>query len=114
MRSVKMRRIGHRLHADAELDIDPTASLTDAHRIVHEAEHTLDPRRPQAVSRSRSRISGDRSNPPLTPHEKRRLDTTPPPATNVQDVSFASNRSEAIRGPRTAPDIDSSAGVATI
>jgi len=41
VRSVKMRRIGHRLHADAELDIDPATSLADAHRIAHEAEHTL-------------------------------------------------------------------------
>jgi cation diffusion facilitator family transporter len=41
VRSVKMRWIGHRLHADAELDIDPNTSLTDAHRIAHDAEHTL-------------------------------------------------------------------------
>lgn len=41
VRSVKMRWIGHRLHADAELDIDPSVSLADAHRIAHEAEHTL-------------------------------------------------------------------------
>lgn len=41
VRSVRMRWIGHRLHADAELDIDPTVSLADAHRIAHEAEHTL-------------------------------------------------------------------------
>jgi cation diffusion facilitator family transporter len=41
VRSVRMRWIGHRLHADAELDIDPAASLTDAHRIAHDAEHTL-------------------------------------------------------------------------
>jgi cation diffusion facilitator family transporter len=41
VRSVKMRWIGHRLHADAELDIDPATSLTEAHRIAHEAEHTL-------------------------------------------------------------------------
>ena len=41
VRSVKMRWIGHRLHADAELDIEPTTSLTDAHRIAHDAEHTL-------------------------------------------------------------------------
>jgi cation diffusion facilitator family transporter len=41
VRSVKMRWIGHRLHADAELDIDPATSLTDAHRIAHEAEHIL-------------------------------------------------------------------------
>lgn len=41
VRSVKMRWIGHRLHADAELEIDPAVSLADAHRIAHEAEHTL-------------------------------------------------------------------------
>ena len=41
VRSVRMRWIGHRLHADAELDIDPAVSLSDAHRIAHEAEHTL-------------------------------------------------------------------------
>jgi cation diffusion facilitator family transporter len=41
VRSVRMRWIGHRLHAEAELDIDPTVTLLDAHRIAHEAEHTL-------------------------------------------------------------------------
>ncbi len=41
VRSVKMRWIGHRLHADAELDIDPATSLAEAHHIAHEAEHTL-------------------------------------------------------------------------
>ncbi|ORI17028.1 hypothetical protein BJD99_10730 [Rhodococcus sp. 1163] len=41
VRSVKMRWIGHRLHADAELDIDPSTSLVDAHRLAHRAEHTL-------------------------------------------------------------------------
>jgi cation diffusion facilitator family transporter len=41
VRSVRMRWIGHRLHADAELDIDPAISLADAHRLAHEAEHTL-------------------------------------------------------------------------
>ena len=41
VRSVKMRWLGHRLHADAELDIDPATSLDEAHRIAHEAEHTL-------------------------------------------------------------------------
>jgi len=29
------------LHADAELDIDRGTSLNEAHRIAHEAEHTL-------------------------------------------------------------------------
>ncbi len=41
VRSVKMRWIGHRLHADAELDIDPATSLNEAHRIAHDAEHAL-------------------------------------------------------------------------
>src|SRR5689334_12193293 len=41
VRSVRMRWIGHRLHADAELDIDPNLSLATAHRIAHDAEHQL-------------------------------------------------------------------------
>jgi len=41
VRSIRMRWIGHRLHADAELDIDPNTSLADAHRIAHDAEHQL-------------------------------------------------------------------------
>jgi cation diffusion facilitator family transporter len=41
VRSVKMRWLGHRLHADAELDIDPATSLSEAHRIAHDAHHTL-------------------------------------------------------------------------
>ncbi|MDW5614467.1 MULTISPECIES: cation diffusion facilitator family transporter [Mycolicibacterium] len=41
VRTVRMRWIGHRLHAEAELDIDPAVTLADAHRIAHRAEHTL-------------------------------------------------------------------------
>lgn len=41
VRSVRMRWIGHRLHAEAELDIAPSTTLADAHRIAHEAEHAL-------------------------------------------------------------------------
>ena len=41
VRSVRMRWIGHRLHADAELDIDPNFSLIEAHEIAHRAEHDL-------------------------------------------------------------------------
>ncbi len=41
VRSVRMRWIGHRLHAEAELDVDPAITLADAHRIAHNAEHTL-------------------------------------------------------------------------
>jgi cation diffusion facilitator family transporter len=39
--SVRMRWIGHRLHADAELDVDPDTTLDQAHRIAHRAEHEL-------------------------------------------------------------------------
>jgi cation diffusion facilitator family transporter len=39
--SVRLRWIGHRLHADAELDVDPTLSLAAAHRVAHEGEHDL-------------------------------------------------------------------------
>ena len=41
VRSVRMRWIGHRLHAEAELDVDPGTSLEAAHRIAHDAEHEL-------------------------------------------------------------------------
>jgi cation diffusion facilitator family transporter len=41
VRSVRMRWIGHRLHADAELDVDPTLNLAQAHRVAHDAEHEL-------------------------------------------------------------------------
>lgn len=41
VRRLRMRWIGHRLHADAELDIDPDMSLGEAHRLAHNAEHSL-------------------------------------------------------------------------
>jgi cation diffusion facilitator family transporter len=41
VRSVRMRWIGHRLHADAELDIEADTSLAEAHQVAHRAEHTL-------------------------------------------------------------------------
>ena len=41
VRSVRMRWIGHRLQADAELDIDPNIGLQQAHQIAHTAEHEL-------------------------------------------------------------------------
>lgn len=41
VRRVRMRWIGHRLHADAELDIDATLTLSEAHLLAHSAEHTL-------------------------------------------------------------------------
>jgi divalent metal cation (Fe/Co/Zn/Cd) transporter len=41
VRSVRMRWIGHRLHADAELDVEPTLSLAAAHRIAHDSGRDL-------------------------------------------------------------------------
>jgi cation diffusion facilitator family transporter len=41
VRSLRMRWIGHRLHADVELDVAPTITLADAHHLAHEAQHTL-------------------------------------------------------------------------
>ena len=41
VRRVRMRWIGHRLSADAELDIDATLTLNEAHRLAHNAERTL-------------------------------------------------------------------------
>lgn len=41
VRGLRMRWIGHRLHAEAELVIDPTTELANAHRLAHQAEHAL-------------------------------------------------------------------------
>ena len=41
VRSVRMRWIGHRLHADAEVDIEPGATIEAARSIAHKAEHEL-------------------------------------------------------------------------
>jgi cation diffusion facilitator family transporter len=41
VRRVRMRWVGHQLEADAELDVDPSLSLADAHRVAHGAEHEL-------------------------------------------------------------------------
>ena len=38
---VRMRWVGHQLEADAELDVDPSLSLTEAHSLAHGAEHEL-------------------------------------------------------------------------
>jgi cation diffusion facilitator family transporter len=50
MHSIRMRWIGHRLHAEAELDVDPATSLSDAHRIAHATEHELIHRVPRLSS----------------------------------------------------------------
>ena len=41
VRRLRMRWVGHRVEADAELDIDPSMSLSDAHAVAHAAEHEL-------------------------------------------------------------------------
>jgi cation diffusion facilitator family transporter len=41
VRRARMRWVGHQLEADAELDVDPSLSLADAHAVAHGAEHEL-------------------------------------------------------------------------
>jgi cation diffusion facilitator family transporter len=41
VRGVRMRWIGHALHAEAELDIDGAVSVTAAHTLAHDAERRL-------------------------------------------------------------------------
>ena len=41
VQTLRLRWIGHRLHADAELDVDPSVSLGEAHAVAHSAEHAL-------------------------------------------------------------------------
>jgi cation diffusion facilitator family transporter len=41
VRGVRMRWIGHALHAEADLDIGGGVSVTDAHALAHDAEHRL-------------------------------------------------------------------------
>jgi divalent metal cation (Fe/Co/Zn/Cd) transporter len=39
--SVKVRWIGHELHAEVEIAVDPASTLADAHAVAHNAEHDL-------------------------------------------------------------------------
>ena len=41
VRRVRMRWIGHEVHADAELDVPDRLSLAEAHAVAHRAEHEL-------------------------------------------------------------------------
>ncbi|AEV75533.1 cation diffusion facilitator family transporter [Mycolicibacterium rhodesiae NBB3] len=41
VRRLRMRWVGHRLEADAELDVDASMTLSDAHAVAHDAEHEL-------------------------------------------------------------------------
>jgi cation diffusion facilitator family transporter len=50
VRRLRMRWVGHQLEADAELDVDPSLSLADAHSVAHSAEHELAHRIPKLSS----------------------------------------------------------------
>ena len=41
VRQLRMRWIGHRIHAEADLVVDDRVTLVDGHEIAHEAEHRL-------------------------------------------------------------------------
>lgn len=41
VRAIRVRWIGHQLHAEVDLDIDGRVSVADAHRLAHDAEHRL-------------------------------------------------------------------------
>jgi cation diffusion facilitator family transporter len=41
VRALRMRWIGHALHAEADLDIAPTTTVSAAHDLAHQAEHHL-------------------------------------------------------------------------
>ena len=41
VRQFRIRWIGHAMHADASLDVDPSLSLTAAHELAHHAEAGL-------------------------------------------------------------------------
>jgi cation diffusion facilitator family transporter len=60
--SVRMRWIGHRLHADAELDIDPALNSAEAHRIAHDAEHDLIHAVPKLATAMIHAYPSDRAN----------------------------------------------------
>jgi len=38
---LRLRWIGHRLHAEVEVTVDPQLPMTEAHRIAHEVHHEL-------------------------------------------------------------------------
>lgn len=40
-RQVRLRWVGHTLHAEADLEVAPNLTLSEAHHIAHEAEHRV-------------------------------------------------------------------------
>lgn len=73
VRSLRMRWIGHRLHADAELDIDPDLTLVEAHHIAHDAEHDLIHAVPKLTTAMIHAYPADDDNP--AEQHRHRLDT---------------------------------------
>ena len=67
VRRVRMRWIGHQIHADADLDIDGHTTLAQAHELAHVAEHQLVQAIPQltaAVVHAYPRSVPSREDPP--------------------------------------------------
>jgi cation diffusion facilitator family transporter len=77
VRSVRMRWIGHRLHADSELDIDPALGLGDAHRIAHDAEHDLIHAVPKLTTALIHAYPADDANPAEHHRQRAESKTTP-------------------------------------
>ncbi|GAB3302800.1 cation diffusion facilitator family transporter [Epidermidibacterium keratini] len=50
IRSVRLRWIGHTLHAEADVSIDPTLAVAAGHQIAHDAEHRLQHEIPRLAS----------------------------------------------------------------
>lgn len=50
VRRVRMRWIGHEIHADADLDIESNTSPAEAHQLAHSAEHALTDAVPKLAS----------------------------------------------------------------
>lgn len=67
VRRVRMRWIGHQIHADADLDIDGHTTLAQAHELAHVAEHQLVqaiPKLTAAVVHAYPRSVPSREDPP--------------------------------------------------
>ena len=50
VRGVRMRWIGHRLHAEADVDVAPESTLTGAHDLAYRAQHRLARQLPRATT----------------------------------------------------------------
>ena len=85
VRRVRMRWVGHRLVADAELDIDPRQSLADAHDVAHKAEHELVHAMPR-LGRGRTRVPEPRTT--AQQLNSRRCRPGAPPDADIRTARF--------------------------